>query len=163
MGELGRAAGALGVGEPDSAVAVGGLDLGAHLLPPCFFFWSWGRPFARSTGLFGFDPLAFMDSLPLQRTAYIHVAGHYTEPDGLIIDTHGAEVIDPVWSLLAAAYERMGGTVPTCLERDFNFGDFSALTADRAVFVLFRLWRLPCACGSLGAVRRARAWGSARA
>lgn len=79
---------------------------------------------------FGFDPLAFMDSLPLQRTAYIHVAGHYTEPDGLIIDTHGAEVIDPVWSLLAAAYERIGGAVPTCLERDFNFGDFSALTAE---------------------------------
>lgn len=79
---------------------------------------------------FGFDPLAFMDSLPLQRTAYIHVAGHYTEPDGLIIDTHGAEVIDPVWSLLPAAYERIGGTVPTCLERDFNFGDFSALTAE---------------------------------
>lgn len=79
---------------------------------------------------FGFDPLAFMDSLPLQRTAYIHVAGHYTEPDGLIIDTHGAEVIDPVWSLLAAAYERIGGQVPTCLERDFNFGDFSALTAE---------------------------------
>ena len=79
---------------------------------------------------FGFDPLAFMDSLPLQRTTYIHVAGHYTEPDGLIIDTHGADVIDPVWSLLAKAYDRIGGSVPTCLERDFNFGDFSALTAE---------------------------------
>lgn len=79
---------------------------------------------------FGFEPLAFMEALPLARTAYIHVAGHYTEPDGLIIDTHGAEVIDPVWSLLAAAYARIGGTVPTCLERDFNFGDFSALTAE---------------------------------
>ena len=79
---------------------------------------------------FGFDPLAFMDSLPLQRTAYIHVAGHYTEPDGLIIDTHGADVIDPVWSLLAKAYDRIGGSVPTCLERDFNFGDFSALAAE---------------------------------
>lgn len=79
---------------------------------------------------FGFDPLAFMEALPLARTAYIHVAGHYTEPDGLIIDTHGADVIDPVWSLLAAAYARIGGTVPTCLERDFNFGDFSALTAE---------------------------------
>ena len=79
---------------------------------------------------FGFDPLAFMDSLPLQRTAYLHVAGHYTEPDGLIIDTHGAEVIDPVWSLLEIAYQRIGSEVPTCLERDFNFGDFSALTAE---------------------------------
>jgi len=81
---------------------------------------------------FGFDPLAFMESLPLERTCYIHVAGHYVEPDGLLVDTHGAEVIDPVWSLLEAAYARIGGEVPTCLERDFNFADFSALTAEVA-------------------------------
>ena len=81
---------------------------------------------------FGFDPLDFMASLPLERTCYIHVAGHYVEPDGLLIDTHGAEVIDPVWSLLEAAYARIGGAVPTCLERDFNFADFSALTAEVA-------------------------------
>lgn len=79
---------------------------------------------------FGFDPLAFMTALPLERTCYVHVAGHYVEPDGLLIDTHGAEVIDPVWSLLEAAYAHIGGTVPTCLERDFNIPDLSALTAE---------------------------------
>ena len=79
---------------------------------------------------FGFDPLAFMHALPLERTCYVHVAGHYVEPDGLLIDTHGAEVIDPVWSLLEAAYARIGGTVPTCLERDFNIPDLPALTAE---------------------------------
>ena len=84
----------------------------------------------REAGLSFAAARAFMDSLPLQRTAYIQVAAHYTEPDGLIIDTHGAEVIDPVWSLHAAANERIGEQVPTCLERDFNFGDFSALTAE---------------------------------
>ena len=42
---------------------------------------------------FGFDPLAFMTALPLERTCYVHVAGHFVEPDGLLIDTHGAEVI----------------------------------------------------------------------
>lgn len=78
----------------------------------------------------GFDPLAFMAALPLEHTCYVHVAGHYVEPDGLLIDTHGAEVIDPVWSLLEAAYTRIGGTVPTCLERDFNIPDLSALTAE---------------------------------
>ena len=78
---------------------------------------------------FGFDPLAFMTALPLERTCYIHVAGHYVEPDGLLIDTHGAEVIDPVWSLLEAAY-RHTGKVPTCLERDFNFPDLGQLTAE---------------------------------
>jgi uncharacterized protein len=79
---------------------------------------------------FAFDPLKFMDALPLERTCYLHVAGHHVEPDGLLIDTHGAEVIDSVWSLLEAAYRRIGGEVPTCLERDFNIPDLARLTAE---------------------------------
>jgi uncharacterized protein (UPF0276 family) len=79
---------------------------------------------------FGFDALDYLNTLPLERTCYVHVAGHYVEPDGLLIDTHGAEVIDPVWHLLLAAYERMGGDVPTCLERDFNLPSLSELTAE---------------------------------
>jgi uncharacterized protein (UPF0276 family) len=79
---------------------------------------------------FGFDQFSFLHALPLERTCYVHVAGHYVEPDGLLIDTHGAEVIDPVWALLEAAYARIGGEVPTCLERDFNFPDFFRLTVE---------------------------------
>jgi uncharacterized protein (UPF0276 family) len=79
---------------------------------------------------FGFDPFSFLHALPLERTCYVHVAGHYVEPDGLLIDTHGTEVIDPVWTLLEAAYARIGGEVPTCLERDFNFPDFFRLTVE---------------------------------
>lgn len=79
---------------------------------------------------FGFAALDFLHALPLERTCYVHVAGHYVEPDGLLVDTHGAAVIDPVWSLLAAAYQRIGGTVPTCLERDFNIPDLAPLTAE---------------------------------
>lgn len=78
---------------------------------------------------FAFDPLAFLDGLPLERTCYVHVAGHYVEADGLLIDTHGAAVIDPVWSLLDAAYQRIGD-VPTCLERDFNIPDLATLSAE---------------------------------
>lgn len=78
---------------------------------------------------FGFDALAFLDALPLERTGYVHVAGHSVEPDGMLIDTHGAGVIDPVWSLLEAAYQRIG-PVPTCLERDFNILDLGQLTAE---------------------------------
>lgn len=81
---------------------------------------------------FGFDAHAFLQALPLERTCYVHVAGHYVEPDGLVIDTHGAEVIDPVWALLAAAYERTGGEVPTCLERDFNLPELPVLAAEVA-------------------------------
>ena len=78
---------------------------------------------------FNFDPLAFMAALPLERTCYVHVAGHYVEPDGLLIDTHGAPVIDPVWSLLEMLYQQIGN-VPTCLERDFNLPSLAALTAE---------------------------------
>lgn len=80
----------------------------------------------------GFDAHALLQALPLERTCYVHVAGHYVEPDGLIIDTHGAEVIDPVWALLEAAYARIGGAVPTCLERDFNLPALPLLAAEVA-------------------------------
>ena len=81
---------------------------------------------------FGFDPHAYLQSLPLERVCYIHVAGHYVEPDGLIIDTHGAEVIDPVWQLLDSAYRRCG-IVPTCLERDFNIPELPVLMQEVGV------------------------------
>lgn len=68
---------------------------------------------------FGFDPIAFIEGLPLERTCYLHMAGHYVEADGILVDTHGASVIDPVWALLDAVYARVGAQ-PTCLERDFN-------------------------------------------
>jgi uncharacterized protein (UPF0276 family) len=66
-----------------------------------------------------YDPVEFLDALPLQRARYIHVAGHYDEAEDLKVDTHGADVIDPVWALLAQAYQRLG-PLPTLLERDFN-------------------------------------------
>lgn len=85
---------------------------------------------------FAFDPLTFLDALPLERVCYLHVAGHYREPDGLLIDTHGAPVIDPVWSLLEAVYARIGA-LPSCLERDFNLPDLAELT--REVEIIERL------------------------
>jgi uncharacterized protein len=66
-----------------------------------------------------YDPIDFLDALPLERARYIHVAGHYDEALDLKVDTHGADVIDPVWELLAQAYARLG-PLPTLLERDFN-------------------------------------------
>lgn len=80
---------------------------------------------------FGFDPLGFLQALPLERACYIHVAGHHREPDGLHIDTHGAEVIADVWQLLDAAYRRTG-PLPTCLERDFDFPPLAELGAEVA-------------------------------
>ena len=56
----------------------------------------------------------------------MHVAGHYNEAEDLIVDTHGADVIDPVWQLLRRAYE-LHGVQPTLLERDFNIPPLSQL------------------------------------
>lgn len=73
-----------------------------------------------------YDAIEFLDALPLQRARYIHVAGHYDEADDLKVDTHGADVIDPVWTLLAQAYQRLG-PLPTLLERDFNLPPLAEL------------------------------------
>ena len=67
----------------------------------------------------GYDPVEFMRQLPAHRICYAHIAGHYNEADDLIIDTHGADVIETVWDLLDKAYE-LFGVFPTLLERDFN-------------------------------------------
>ena len=68
---------------------------------------------------FGFDPHAFLREMPGERIAYAHIAGHDQEADDLIIDTHGQDVIDPVWQLLREAYA-LFGVFPTLLERDTN-------------------------------------------
>jgi len=66
-----------------------------------------------------YDPIEFMKQLPAERIRYAHIAGHYNEDEDLIVDTHGADVIDPVWDILDKAYEHFG-VFPTLLERDFN-------------------------------------------
>ncbi len=73
-----------------------------------------------------YDASEFLHALPGDRISYVHVAGHYNEADDLIVDTHGADVIDPVWSLLQEAYD-MFGVLPTLLERDFNIPPYDEL------------------------------------
>lgn len=73
-----------------------------------------------------FDPRAYIASLPAERVVYMHMAGHYYEAEDLIIDTHGADVIDPVWDLLDFTYQKIG-VRPTLLERDFNIPPMSYL------------------------------------
>jgi hypothetical protein len=78
---------------------------------------------------FGFDPVAYLKQMPAGRIVYMHMAGHYQEAEDLIIDTHGAEVIDPVWQLLDTAYDLVG-VHATCLERDFNIPPLAALLSE---------------------------------
>ncbi|MGI3001932.1 HvfB family MNIO-type RiPP peptide maturase [Shewanella algae] len=74
----------------------------------------------------GYDPAAFLAAMPSERIAYLHIAGHYQQDRDLIIDTHGADIIDPVWQLLAECY-RLHGVHPTLLERDFNIPETRVL------------------------------------
>ena len=73
-----------------------------------------------------YDAEAFLKALPGDRIAYAHIAGHYVEAEDLRVDTHGADVIDPVWQLLDVAYEHFG-VFPTLLERDFNIPPLQTL------------------------------------
>lgn len=79
-----------------------------------------------------YDPQAFIRGLPRERIVYAHVAGHYEEAPDLRVDTHGADVVDPVWALLDWTYGELG-VIPTLLERDFNIPPLAELQQELAV------------------------------
>jgi len=68
----------------------------------------------------GLDPLAYLEALPVEAVAEIHLAGHArVERNGatLLIDDHGAPVADEVWNLYRRAVARFGA-VPALVEWD---------------------------------------------
>jgi uncharacterized protein (UPF0276 family) len=80
---------------------------------------------------FDFDAREFIDALDLDRVVQMHVAGHeHFDDDGLIVDTHGADVIEPVYQLLRFAVERVG-PVAVVLERDNRLPPLDTLLAER--------------------------------
>ncbi|KAA3639136.1 MAG: DUF692 domain-containing protein [Proteobacteria bacterium] len=74
----------------------------------------------------GYDARDFIQQLPTDRIVYGHIAGHEQKSEDLIIDTHGSDVIDPVWDLLNFSYQQHG-VFPTLLERDFDFPELHDL------------------------------------
>jgi uncharacterized protein (UPF0276 family) len=69
---------------------------------------------------FRFDPMAYLEALPIEAIGEIHLAGHHAAEDvDILIDDHGARVAKPVWGLYAAALRRFG-PVPTLIEWDTN-------------------------------------------
>jgi uncharacterized protein (UPF0276 family) len=80
---------------------------------------------------FGFDPKEWLARMPLERVAQLHIAGHRKFGD-LTVDTHGADVIDPVIELMQWTLGRLGRPVPVLLERDNHIPDFEVLLAERA-------------------------------
>lgn len=88
----------------------------------------------------GYDAEAFLKAIPADRIAYAHIAGHYVEAEDFLVDTHGADVIDPVWKLLGKAYE-LYGVFPTLLERDFNIPPLAELVKEvRTIRLIQNAW-----------------------
>jgi uncharacterized protein (UPF0276 family) len=81
-----------------------------------------------------FNPLDYINSVPAERVAQIHIAGH-SKYRKYILDTHDHPVIDPVWKLYERAIQRVGHTA-TLLEWDDSIPSFQevhdeALKANR--------------------------------
>lgn len=76
----------------------------------------------------GFDAMAFLNGVPVDRVWQIHLAGHTPNGD-LLIDTHDQPVPDPVWRLYDAACRRFG-PVATMIERDDNIPPLEDLLAE---------------------------------
>ncbi len=74
-----------------------------------------------------YDPLQFINALPLKHVAYIHMAGHTKVSEDLIVDTHGESIIDPVYQLFDHAMRKLGRDLPVLLERDFNIPELAEL------------------------------------
>jgi uncharacterized protein len=69
-----------------------------------------------------FDPFEYLRSVPAERVAQIHIAGH-SNFEKYILDTHDHPVLDPVWQLYAKAIEMIGSTA-TLLEWDDHIPSF---------------------------------------
>jgi uncharacterized protein len=78
-----------------------------------------------------FDPFEYINQLPLERVAQIHVAGH-SQIDDVVIDTHGMPVIEPVFQLLRHVLAKTHVNA-ILLERDQNFPPFTELIAELSV------------------------------
>ena len=100
-----------------------------------------------------------MNSVPAERVAQIHIAGH-SKYRKYILDTHDHPVIDPVWKLYERAIQRVGHTA-TLLEWDDSIPSFKevhdeALKANKFLRVQrardrrMKLLQLPAHHGSRG-------------
>lgn len=88
-----------------------------------------------------FDPVQYIKAFPMDLVGEIHLGGHDEDLDDhgarLLIDSHGRDVVDPVWSLYAATMD-LAGARPTLIEWDNDVPDWPILAAeaDRAAAIL---------------------------
>ncbi len=76
----------------------------------------------------GFDPVHYIDGVPPDRVAQIHLAG-FTDKGTYLFDTHSAPVHDDVWRLFEYAVRRLG-PVSTLIEWDADIPPFERLCTE---------------------------------
>lgn len=76
----------------------------------------------------GFDPLEYLNHIPVDRVKQFHMAGHRNLGPH-IVDTHDEPIIDAVFALYQAATKRFG-KVSTMIERDDNIPPFAELVEE---------------------------------
>lgn len=81
------------------------------------------------------DPVSYINAFPMVDVGEIHLGGHDEDQDDhgapLLIDSHGREVVDPVWALYAHTIEAAGPR-PTLIEWDNDVPDWLTLAAQAA-------------------------------
>jgi uncharacterized protein (UPF0276 family) len=102
----------------------------------------------------GYAAEAYFDALPAEAIGEIHLAGHGFDPgangagSALLIDTHGAPVAEPVWTLYRRLVARIGAR-PTLIERDDDIPAFDILMAERDQAHAILMGTGECACPQL--------------
>lgn len=79
----------------------------------------------------GFDPVRWLDSIPMDRVVQIHLAGHSIY-EKYRLDTHDHPVCDEVWALYREAIRRIG-PVSTLIEWDDQIPSLERLAEEAAL------------------------------
>ena len=81
------------------------------------------------------DPVSYINGFPMAHVGEIHLGGHDEDQDDhgapLLIDSHGREIVDPVWALYSHTIE-VAGPRPTLIEWDNDVPDWPILAAEAA-------------------------------
>jgi uncharacterized protein (UPF0276 family) len=85
----------------------------------------------------GYDARAYLDALPAEAVAELHLGGFTPEADEslpgreLLVDTHALPIAEPAWALYAYALERFGPR-PTLIEWDSDLPPLEVLQGQAA-------------------------------
>ncbi len=92
-----------------------------------------------------FDPMDYINNVPHERVAQIHIAGH-SKFEKYILDTHDHAPIDPVWKLYGKTIELIGPTA-TLLEWDDLIPSFDEVHSEALKAKKFQRVKPPAQSG----------------